>query len=107
MGARNPSGGHLFGRLNIGGMDIGEVRNGLNTRLEALEAVPLILKAEGNTELTLTLKQAGMTYEAEHFLRGLKELTEGRLLDRVRARRSFPAAGASVPIWRSANSRTA
>ncbi|MEK5025645.1 VanW family protein [Paenibacillus sp. FSL M7-1046] len=92
---------------NIGGMDIGEVRNGLNTRLEALEAVPLILKAEGNTELTLTLKQAGMTYEAEHFLRGLKELTEGRLLDRVRARRSFPRSwsfGAHLEISQLQNS---
>lgn len=74
---------------DIGGMDISEVRTGLTARLNALESVPLILKAEANTELSVTLKQAGVTYEAEEFLQGLKELTDGGLMDRVRARRSF------------------
>ncbi|MHA6532741.1 VanW family protein [Paenibacillus sp. BAC0078] len=75
---------------DIGGMDFAEVRTGLKSRLKALESVPLVLKAEGNTELTFTLKQAGMTYDAADFLRTLDTLTEGGLLDRVRARLSFP-----------------
>lgn len=74
----------------IGGMQAAEVRSGLDARLKALEAVPLVLTAEGNTAMTLTLKQAGITYEAEEFLRGMQELTEGGLMDRVHARRSFP-----------------
>lgn len=75
---------------NIGGMDFDEVRNGLKSRLQELESVPLVLKTEGNTELAFTLKQAGMTYDAADFLRTLGTLTEGGLLDRVYARRSFP-----------------
>ncbi|CAH1209479.1 hypothetical protein PAECIP111892_03224 [Paenibacillus auburnensis] len=86
-----PKGTRLAG-WDIGGMDISEVRRGIAARLSALEAVPLILKAEGNTEMTVTLAQAGTTYEAEAFLRGLKELTDGGLLHRVQARRSFASS---------------
>ncbi len=86
-----PKGTRLAG-WDIGGMDISEVRSGIAARLSALEAVPLILKAEGNTEMTVTLAQAGTTYEAEAFLRGLKELTDGGLLHRVQARRSFASS---------------
>ncbi|MBW4081626.1 VanW family protein [Paenibacillus sp. S150] len=75
---------------DVGGIEISEVRTGLASRLKALEAVPLVLKAETNTELTVTLQQAGMSYDAEEFLQGLSTLTEGSLLERVRARRSFP-----------------
>ncbi|ASA24463.1 VanW family protein [Paenibacillus donghaensis] len=75
---------------DVGGLTFTEVRSGLNQRLESLEALPLILQAERNSELTLTLKQAGLAYEAETFLQGLKTLEEGGLLARVQARRSFP-----------------
>lgn len=81
--------GTVLAGWEIGGMEFNEVRSGLDRSLEKLESLPLVLKAEGNSGLTLTLKQAGVTYEAEDFLRGLKELTDGGLLDRVRARRSF------------------
>ncbi|MRN54312.1 VanW family protein [Paenibacillus monticola] len=93
---------HLYGSQNtlpkdtdlagwdISGMSFVEVRAGLDERLKAIQALPLVLRAEGNTELTLTLKQAGVTFEAEDFLRGLKELDEGKLMKRVKARRSFP-----------------
>ncbi|WP_039834827.1 VanW family protein [Paenibacillus sonchi] len=80
----------LVAGWDVGGMEIADVRAGLATRLQALEAVPLVLKAEPNTKLTVTLRQAGMTYEAEEFLQGLNTLTEGGLLERVRARWSFP-----------------
>ena len=83
-----PKGTRLAG-WDIGGMNISEVRSGLTARLNALESVPLTLKAEVNTELTVTLKQAGVTYEAEGFLQGLKALTDGGLMERVRARRGF------------------
>ncbi|WP_019915085.1 VanW family protein [Paenibacillus sp. HW567] len=75
---------------DLGGMDVAVVRTELKSRLKALESVPLVLKAEGSTETTLTLKQAGMAYDAADFLRTLDTLTEGGLLDRVRARLSFP-----------------
>ncbi|WP_379157340.1 VanW family protein [Paenibacillus sp. sgz5001063] len=75
---------------DVGGMDITEVRTGLTAKLQALETLPLVLKAEPNTELPATLQQAGMTYEAEAFLHGLDTLTEGGLLERVRSRWSFP-----------------
>lgn len=82
--------GTLVAGWEIGGMGIQEARSGISTRLAELESIRLVLKTEGNTELSLTLKQAGITYEAEDFLRGLKNLTDGGLLERVRARRSFP-----------------
>ncbi|AIQ49667.1 hypothetical protein R70723_30150 [Paenibacillus sp. FSL R7-0273] len=83
-----PKGTRLTG-WDIGGHEAAGVRSELAARLEALEAIPLVLKAGDNTELTVTLKQAGVAYEAGAFLQGLKSLTEGRMLDRAQARRSF------------------
>lgn len=74
---------------DAGGLDIAGVQSVLKSRLAALESIPLTLKAGGNTELTVTLKQAGMNYEAENFLRALNTLTEGTLMERVQARRSW------------------
>lgn len=82
--------GTSLGGWEVGGMDITEVQKSLEGQLKTLESLPVILKTGGNTELTVTLKQAGMIYEAEHFLQGLKELSEGTLLERVQARRTFP-----------------
>lgn len=79
-----PKGTTLAG-WEVGGLNISEVRSELQKKLPALEAVPLVLKVEGNSELTLNLKQAGMTYEAAAFERGLQDLTEGQLWDRVKA----------------------
>ncbi|WP_342563281.1 VanW family protein [Paenibacillus sp. FSL R7-0345] len=73
----------------IGGMDIAEVRSVLAVRLKALESLPLVLKAGANTEMTVTLQQAGVTYEAEDFLQGLKALAEGRMLERAKTRHHF------------------
>jgi vancomycin resistance protein YoaR len=93
---------HLYGHNNalpkgttlagweVGGLNISEVRSELETKLHTLESVPLVLQVEGNAELTLNLKKAGMTYEAAAFVQGLQDLTEGRLWDRVKARYSFP-----------------
>ncbi|WP_375104181.1 VanW family protein [Paenibacillus sp. RS8] len=84
-----PKGTTLAG-WEVGGLNISEVRSELEEKLHALESVPLILQVEGNSELTLNLKQAGMTYAAAAFEEGLQDLTEGRLWDRVKARYSFP-----------------
>lgn len=81
--------GTRLGGLEIGGMDIQEFRKDIGPRLSEIEAIPLILKTQGNTAMSLTLKQAGFTFEAEDFLRGLQSLTDGGLLERARARRSF------------------
>lgn len=82
--------GTTLASWDIGGMSISDVRIELEARLNALESIPLVLKAEGNSELTVTLRQAGVNYEAESFLQSMKELTEGDLLERVQARYSFP-----------------
>lgn len=73
----------------VGGMNIAEVKAGMNSRLQALEATPLMLKAKNNAGLQVTLKQAGVTYEAGNFLQALKTLTDGTLMERVQARRSW------------------
>lgn len=81
--------GTTLANWDIGGMRFTDVHDQLNARINALESVPLVLQAEGNSELTLTLRQAGVTYEAESFEQGLNRLTEGDLLDRAKARYSF------------------
>lgn len=84
-----PKGTTLAG-WDVGGLKITEVASELDKQLSALESIPLVLKIEENSELTLTLNKAGMTYEAAAFKQGLKDLTEGTLWDRVRARYSYP-----------------
>ncbi|GGF87947.1 vancomycin resistance protein [Paenibacillus albidus] len=84
-----PEGTRLAG-WEVGGMDYGEVRSGLEQRLVALESLRLTLTAKGASQLTLTLKEAGLRYSADSFVQGLSRLTEGSLLDRVNARRNFP-----------------
>ncbi|AIQ32682.1 hypothetical protein P40081_34720 [Paenibacillus sp. FSL P4-0081] len=71
---------------DISGQDITEVTAALEARLQALEATPLTLKAKGDTGLSVSLQQAGVTYEAQEFRRALKTLTDGPLMDRVQAR---------------------
>ncbi|MEK5036023.1 VanW family protein [Paenibacillus sp. FSL R7-0302] len=73
----------------VGGMNIADVTAGMDSRLQALEATPLMLKAKNNAGLQVTLKQAGVTYEAGDFLQALKTLTDGTLMERVQARRSW------------------
>lgn len=73
----------------VGGMNIADVAAGMDSRLQALEATPLVMKAKNNAGLQVTLKQAGVTYEAGDFLHALKTLTDGTLMDRVQARRSW------------------
>ncbi|WP_405104726.1 VanW family protein [Paenibacillus sp. FSL K6-1217] len=74
----------------VGGMNIAAVEAGIHSRLQALEATPLVLKAKNNAGLQLTLHQAGVTYEAGEFLQALKTLTDGTLMERVQARRTWP-----------------
>lgn len=71
---------------DISGQDIAQVRAALEAKLQALEATPLTLKAKGDTGLSVSLQQAGVTYEAQEFRRALKTLTDGPLMDRVQAR---------------------
>lgn len=81
--------GTLLADWDIGGMDQEKVRQQLEEQITAMHSLPLVLKVEGSTELKLTLKEAGVAYEAEAFLKGLQKLATGNLLDRVKARRSF------------------
>lgn len=83
-----PKGTTLAG-WEVGGLQISEVRSELKQHLLALESIPLILQVEDNAELTLNLSKAGLSFEAAAFEQGLKELTEGTLWDRVKARYNF------------------
>lgn len=82
--------GTTLGGWEVGGYTITELTSELDKRLSALESIPLVLKVEDNSELTLTLNKAGMSYEATAFRQGLRELTEGTLWERVKARYNFP-----------------
>ncbi|WP_151733794.1 VanW family protein ['Paenibacillus yunnanensis' Narsing Rao et al. 2020] len=82
--------GTVLGGWPVGELPAQEVAEGAQARLKALEAVPLVLRTQNGAELTLTLREAGIAYEAEDFLRHQGELTSGGLLDRVRVRHSFP-----------------
>ncbi|WP_150270445.1 VanW family protein [Paenibacillus tepidiphilus] len=84
-----PKGTALAG-WEIGGLHAEEAAEGTRARLAALASIPLVLTAQNGAEMKLTLKKAGIAYEAEDFLRSLGALTSGELLDRVRTRRSFP-----------------
>ncbi|OMD25593.1 hypothetical protein BJP48_03145 [Paenibacillus odorifer] len=84
-----PKGTTLAG-WQVGGITLTEVRSQLDKRLHALESVPLVLKVEGNADLPLTLSKTGLSYEAAAFQQGLKELAEGTLWERVKARYNFP-----------------
>ncbi|WP_410512576.1 VanW family protein [Paenibacillus sp. BR2-3] len=90
IGQRTLPKGTTLAGWEVGGMDRDGVRSELAEQVKALHSLPLVLTTEGNTELKLTLKEAGITYDAEPFLQGLQELTEGGLLERVKARRNFP-----------------
>ncbi|WP_379135557.1 VanW family protein [Paenibacillus sp. sgz500958] len=82
--------GTVLAGWNVGGMDKDKVRTELEENITELHQLPLVLTADNNTELKLTLHEAGLSYEAEAFLQGLQKLEEGGLLDRVQARRNFP-----------------
>jgi vancomycin resistance protein YoaR len=84
-----PKGTTLAG-WEVGGMDTDEVRAALTERLSSLHSIPLTLTAEGSTELNISLKEAGVTYDAKPFLQAMQDLTEGGLLERVKTRRNFP-----------------
>lgn len=84
-----PAGTAISGWV-VGGLNIDEVQAGLRSRLQKLEATPLTLKAGDQAGLKLTLKQAGVTYEARSALQALNSLTGGSLLDRVQARWRWP-----------------
>lgn len=85
--------GTVIAGWDIVGQEISAVQTGLDARLRALEAIPLHLKAGTNTELSLTLAGAGVSYEAQEFQQALKRLTEGSLMQRVQARYSWSGSG--------------
>ncbi|MDT3427970.1 vancomycin resistance protein YoaR [Paenibacillus forsythiae] len=87
---------------NVGGMDIAKARAELERKLQALHAIPVTLTGGGETEIQVTLKDAGISYDADPFLEGLDRLTNGGLLDRVKARRSFVKTWGLEANWDSA-----
>ncbi|MNM10514.1 Vancomycin B-type resistance protein VanW [compost metagenome] len=95
--------GTLLAGWDIGRMNIAAVRSELDRKLAELEAVPLTLRI-GETEgpsltLTLTLKEAGVSYQAESFLNGLDRLSEGGVWERAKARYSFEKNWALTAGW--------
>ena len=84
-----PKGTTLAG-WEVGGIDRDQVRSQLKENIQTLQSTTLTLTVEGNPGITLTLKEAGIVYEAEPFLQGIQNLGRGSLLKRVKARRNFP-----------------
>ncbi|MDQ0192148.1 VanW family protein [Paenibacillus wynnii] len=83
-----PKGTQLAG-WEIGGLDRDEVRSQLEEHLLNLHSITLVLMTENNAGFKLTMKDAGITYETEPFLQGLQSLSQGSLIERVKARRDF------------------
>ncbi|MFD1776599.1 VanW family protein [Paenibacillus rhizophilus] len=101
-GQRSVPKGTALAGWNVGGMDMAQARAELERKLQSLHAVPVTLTAGGGTDIRLTLKEAGITYNADLFLNGLDRLTNGSLLDRVKARRGFKKAWGLQADWDSA-----
>ncbi|NJJ39480.1 VanW family protein [Paenibacillus apii] len=96
-----PKGTSLAG-WKVGGMKMGEARTELERKLQSLHTVPVTLTAGGEAKIRLTLKEAGVSYNADSFLSGLDRLTDGSLLDRVKARYGFQKVWSLQGDWDSA-----
>ncbi|MFM9279984.1 VanW family protein [Paenibacillus jiagnxiensis] len=84
--------GVTVGGHNVGGMKLDEAAGRVRSDLQALEAIPLVLADQeaGAPDVRMTLGEAGVTYNADYFLKALEGLKQGNLLQRARARASFP-----------------
>ncbi|MFD1130157.1 VanW family protein [Paenibacillus provencensis] len=77
--------------LAVGGQDIHSVIKDLDQKLQALEDLPLHLKAGNRTISTpkLTLHHAGVRYSANEFKQAAAGLSEGNMIQRLLGRLRF------------------
>lgn len=95
--------------ITVGGWDVGgkkkdEVLRELDARLKQLEEKPLTvtLAASNGQEVNMTLKTAGVTFEAAEFKKAVAALDEGSWLDRLKARQRFKREWTLSPRWNRA-----
>ncbi|AIQ14789.1 VanW family protein [Paenibacillus durus] len=101
-GQRSVPKGTMLAGWSVGGMDIAEARTELDRKMEVLHVIPITLTGDGETEIRITLKEAGISYNADRFLKNLDQLTDGSLLERVKARRGFAKTWSLEAGWDSA-----
>ncbi|MFB5674673.1 VanW family protein [Paenibacillus terreus] len=84
--------GVTVGGRSVGGMKLDEAADRVRSDLQALEAIPLVLADQetDSPDVRMTLGEAGVTYNADDFLKALEGLKQGNLLQRARARATFP-----------------
>ncbi|MDP4096488.1 VanW family protein [Paenibacillus sp. P96] len=84
--------GVTVGGHGIGGMKLDEAADRVRSDLQAMEAIPLVLIDQETRapDVQMSLGEAGIVYNADHFMGALEGLQKGSLLQRVRVRASFP-----------------
>ncbi len=77
---------------DVGGQSIDAFRQELNERIKQLERTPFIFTfgTSGVDQVKTTLSELGVQYDAGAILTALQQLQEGTLLERIKARWSFP-----------------
>jgi vancomycin resistance protein YoaR len=85
-----PKGVQLSG-WQVGGMKSEDLLKKLNTRLKQLEQLPLRIQTghQNIPDITLTLSEAGVRYEADSFREAIAQLQEGSMLTRISYRWNF------------------
>lgn len=76
----------------VGGMEIDQFQQAYKQKLANLEAVPFVFTFTPTeiTPVSTTLKQLGVTYEANDLFQALEKMKEGSLYERIRYRMDFP-----------------
>ncbi|MFU1797170.1 VanW family protein [Paenibacillus azoreducens] len=89
------------GGWNVGGKKKDNVLKELDDRLKQLEQQPLTLSlaAKGVPDAAMTLKEAGVTFEADDFRSSVAGLYEGNWLERFKARQHFKTDWQLSPHW--------
>lgn len=91
--------GTVLAGWNAGGLKIKDARTELDARLASLHSVPLTLQTGGGSDIRLTLRDAGVAYDADSFLTSLNRLETGTLLEKAKARRSFQRNWSLSVTW--------
>lgn len=95
--------------IQVGGWDVGgkekdEVLRELDAKLKKLEETPLTITAaaKGIRDVQMTLRDAGVAFDAAEFKKAVASLDEGSWLERLQARRQFNREWALSPRWNRA-----
>ncbi|MWV46662.1 vancomycin resistance protein [Paenibacillus sp. HJL G12] len=91
----------VVGGWDVGGKKKDEVLKELNAKLNALQQKTLTLYTNVHDvpDVTLTLKNAGVTFEADDFRSAVTRLYEGSWAERMNARQQFQQEWSVTPHW--------